>query len=40
MPAYLKKYRSGIKGLNSTRDEFGRTYSTAIRVTPESMRGW
>jgi PPOX class probable F420-dependent enzyme len=40
MPAYLKKYRSGIEGLKSTPDRFGREYSTAIRVTPESMRGW
>jgi len=40
MPAYLKKYRSGIKGLKSTPEGFGREYSAAIRVMPESMRGW
>jgi PPOX class probable F420-dependent enzyme len=38
--AYLKKYRAGILGLNSTPERFGREYSTAIRVTLTSMRGW
>ncbi len=38
VPAYLKKYREGIAGLNMTPEEFGREYSVAIRVTPISVR--
>ncbi len=38
--AYVKKYRDGITGLNSTPEEMGREYSIAIRVTPTSVRGW
>ena len=40
MRAYLRKYRDGIAGLNSTPEEMGREYSVAIRVTPTSVRGW
>ena len=38
--AYMRKYRDGIAGLNSTPEEMGREYSVAIRVTPTSVRGW
>ena len=40
IPAYLRKYRSGIKDLEMTAEEFSQAYSVAIRVTPTSMRGW
>ncbi len=38
--AYMKKYGEGITGINMTAEEMGRVYSTAIRVTPTSVRGW
>lgn len=37
---YLRKYRSGIKGLNSTPQQFTQTYSTTIRIKLTSLRGW
>lgn len=40
IPAYVKKYRKGIRGLNSTLEEFGREYAAAIRITPTAIRGW
>ncbi len=40
LPAYLKKYKTGIAGLGNTPEEFSREYSVAIRVTPTSLRGW
>ncbi len=39
-PAYVRKYRDGIRGLNSTEEEMGNAYSVAIRVTPTAVRGW
>ena len=39
IPAFMKKYRAGVKALNMTPEELGMEYSTAIRVTPTSMRG-
>jgi len=38
--AYLKKYKKGILGLNSTPDEFSKEYSVAIRIKPTEVRGW
>lgn len=38
LPAYFRKYRSGIAGLDMTPDEFSREYSVAIRVTPTHWR--
>ncbi len=38
--AYMAKYKQGIAGLNSSPEEMGREYSTAIRVTPTAVRGW
>ncbi|MEP7137383.1 MAG: TIGR03667 family PPOX class F420-dependent oxidoreductase [Chloroflexota bacterium] len=38
--AYIRKYKSGISGLNSTAEEFGKEYSVAIRITPTNLRGW
>jgi PPOX class probable F420-dependent enzyme len=40
VPAYFRKYKSGIAGLNMTPEEFSGDYSVAIRVTPRKMRGW
>lgn len=38
--AYMKKYKTGILGLNVTPEEFSREYSTAIRIKPTEVRGW
>jgi PPOX class probable F420-dependent enzyme len=38
--AYVKKYRDGIAGLNSTPQEMAREYSVAIRVEVTAVRGW
>ncbi len=40
--AYLRKYRTGIAALSveNTPAKFAAEYSTAIRVTPERVRGW
>jgi PPOX class probable F420-dependent enzyme len=38
--AYINKYRSGMKTLKMSPEEFSRSYSVAIRVTPTSIRGW
>jgi PPOX class probable F420-dependent enzyme len=40
VPAYMKKYRTGIKSLEMKPEEFSRDYSVAIRVKPGSLRGW
>jgi PPOX class probable F420-dependent enzyme len=40
MPAYLKKYRKGIRELEMTPEDFGRDYSVPIRIKPLSLRGW
>jgi PPOX class probable F420-dependent enzyme len=40
VPAYLRKYRTGIKGLNSDPESFAKEYSTAIRIKLTSLRGW
>lgn len=40
MPAYIRKYRAGIKGLNSEPEPFAKEYSTAIRIKLTSLRGW
>jgi len=38
--AYMKKYRDMILELNMTHEEYGKGYSTPIRVTPTALRGW
>jgi PPOX class probable F420-dependent enzyme len=38
--AYLKKYKTGIIGLNMTPESFSEEYSTAIRIKPTEVRGW
>ena len=40
VPAYLRKYRKGIKELEMTLEQFSSDYSVAIRVKPTSLRGW
>lgn len=40
MPAYIEKYRDGIRDQGMTAEEFSRTYSIPIRVSPTSLRGW
>ena len=40
VPAYLRKYRRGIKELGMTLEQFSADYSVAIRVKPTSLRGW
>jgi PPOX class probable F420-dependent enzyme len=40
MPAYLKKYRKGIRELEMTPEEFAREYSVPIRIRLLSLRGW
>lgn len=40
VPAYLEKYRIGIAGLGMTPEQFATSYYTAIRVTPEKLRGF
>ncbi len=39
VPAYIEKYTSGLKRINMTADQFAQVYSTAIRITPEKLRG-
>ena len=38
--AYLRKYKSGIIGLNMTLEQFSTEYSVALRITPTNLRGW
>lgn len=38
--AYMKKYKTGILGLNATPEEFSKEYSTTIRIKPTEVRGW
>ena len=37
--AYMRKYGTGIKGLNSTPEQFSGEYSVAIRVRLTNLRG-
>jgi PPOX class probable F420-dependent enzyme len=40
VPAYFKKYESGILALDMTPEIFSEEYSTAIRINPTDVRGW
>ena len=40
VPAYLKKYRKGIRDLEKTPEAMASKYSAAIRIKPVSLRGW
>lgn len=39
-PAYLEKYRSGIADIEMTPESMGESYSVAIRVRPDKVRGF
>jgi PPOX class probable F420-dependent enzyme len=38
VPAYMKKYKSGITGIGMTAQSFSDSYSVAIRIAPERVR--
>lgn len=38
-PDYLRKYRSGMRGLGMTPVSFAQEYAVAIRLRPERLRG-
>ena len=40
VPAYFKKYESGMAALDMTPEEFSQEYSTAIRIKAAEVRGW
>ncbi len=39
-PAYLEKYREGIRDIQMTPQSFSDSYSVALRLTPEKIRAW
>jgi PPOX class probable F420-dependent enzyme len=39
IPVYVTKYRSGFLRIGRTAEDFAKTYSVAIRVTPLKLRG-
>ena len=39
LPAYAQKYQPGFARIGMTAEEFARSYSVALRVTPVSLRG-
>jgi len=39
LPAYLRKYKSGMIRVNATPQQFADEYSVAIRITPVNLRG-
>jgi PPOX class probable F420-dependent enzyme len=39
VPAYVEKYREGMRGIGMTPESFARAYSVAIRVAPRRLRG-
>jgi len=39
-PEYLEKYRTAIADINMTPESFAESYSRAIRVRPERIRGF
>jgi PPOX class probable F420-dependent enzyme len=39
VPAYIEKYKIGLKRLNTTPEEFAQRYRVAIRMRPENLRG-
>ena len=38
-PAYVDKYRDGMRGIGMTPEAFAQSFSVAIRVRPTSLRG-
>jgi len=39
VPAYIAKYREGIKRIGMTAESFARAYSVAVPITPRHLRG-
>ena len=39
VPAYVEKYREGMRRIGMTPASFARAYSVAIRITPRTLRG-
>src|SRR5262249_54813779 len=39
VPAYVTKYREGMRRIGMTPESFARAYSVAVRVTPGKLRG-
>jgi PPOX class probable F420-dependent enzyme len=39
LPAYVTKYREGMRRIGMTPESFARTYSVALRITPGRLRG-
>jgi PPOX class probable F420-dependent enzyme len=39
-PPYLEKYRDGIASIEMTPESMGESYSVAIRVKPDKVRGF
>lgn len=39
VPAYAEKYRDGFRRINMSPAEFAQSYSVAIRIWPEALRG-
>jgi PPOX class probable F420-dependent enzyme len=40
IPAYFRKYKSGIAALPMTPEGFSAEYCIAIRIRPTNVRGW
>ena len=38
-PGYLTKYKEGIATLNMTPESFASVFKTAVRITPQNLRG-
>jgi PPOX class probable F420-dependent enzyme len=38
--AYIEKYRDGIAGIGMTTTSFSEAYSSAVQMTPASLRGF
>jgi PPOX class probable F420-dependent enzyme len=39
VPAYVEKYRAGMRRIGMTPETFARAYSVALRITPTACRG-
>jgi PPOX class probable F420-dependent enzyme len=39
VPAYVTKYKEGIRRIGMTPESFARAYSVALRITPRHLRG-
>jgi PPOX class probable F420-dependent enzyme len=39
VPAYVEKYRQGMKRIGMTPETFARTYSIALKLTPSRVHG-